>query len=208
MTSICRSATYEGVATPLFERSGPDVAFWALFGVFALGEAATRIRSLARPDGRKAARGNQVVVVLAVVGSILGGLGLASWDATAITTGQWPLFVVGLISMAAGIVLRQLSIATLGRSFTSDIRLHTQQTVVDSGPYHWLRHPSYSGLIMFFIGFGFAMTNWMALIVLATVPTSALIARVLEEEKVLIGGLGDDYRRYAAGRKRLFPHLW
>ena len=196
------------MTTPLFEQSGTNVAFWGLFGVFAVGEAVMRVRSLANRSGTRADRWSQVLVVIGVVGGILAGFGFASWQAAAITAWQWPLFAAGLIVMAAGIFVRQWAIFTLGRFFTGDIRVHAQQTVVDRGPYRWVRHPSYSGLIIFCCGVGLALTNWMSLLVLAVLPTAVLVVRIRIEEDALAGGLGEAYRRYAAPRKRLFPGVW
>jgi protein-S-isoprenylcysteine O-methyltransferase len=67
--------------------------------------------------------------------------------------------------MAAGLVIRQWAIIALGRFFTVDIRVHSDQTVIDvrvhsdqtvidTGPYRWVRHPSYTGMITFFLGVG------------------------------------------------------
>ena len=80
--------------------------------------------------------------------------------------------------MATGIAIRQWAIFVLGRFFTADVRVHAQQTVVDRGPYRWVRHPSYSGMIVFCVGLGLALTNWLSLVVLALVPTVGLIVRI------------------------------
>jgi hypothetical protein len=47
----------------------------------------------------------------------------------AIHDGRWPLFVAGVVLMAAGIALRQWSVTLLGRFFTTYVRLHEGQTV-------------------------------------------------------------------------------
>ena len=57
-----------------------------------------------------------------------------------------------LVLMCAGIAIRQWSVALLGEFFTIDVRVHRDQTVVERGPYRWVRHPSYTGLIMTFVG--------------------------------------------------------
>src|SRR4029077_5162934 len=108
----------------------------------------------------------------------------------------------------SGCVHRQWSIFTLGRFFTADVRLRPGQTVVERGPYRWVRHPSYSGLVLFFIGMGLALGNYLALAVLAIVPAAGLIPRIHAEERVLLQGLGDPYRQFAASRSRLFPRIW
>src|SRR5215471_8305672 len=55
-----------------------------------------RMRSRPNPGGTGANQLSQVVVVSAVVGSLLAGLGLATKRAAPITAWQWPLFVAGL----------------------------------------------------------------------------------------------------------------
>jgi protein-S-isoprenylcysteine O-methyltransferase Ste14 len=118
------------------------------------------------------------------------------------------VFSVGLVFMAFGIYVRQWAIVALGRFFTADLRVQVDQPVIDTGPYRWVRHPSYSGLIVFFVGFGLALTNWLSLLISAVVPTIGLVTRVFAEEHSLLAGLGVPYRRYAATRKRLFPKVW
>src|SRR4029453_12258605 len=142
------------------------------------------------------------------IGGMLGGIELANRDVGSIAYARWPLFVVGLVLMATGIYIRQWAIFTLGRFFTADVRVHPQQTVVERGPYRWVRHPSYSGLIIFLLGLGLALTNWMSLLVLVAVPTAGLVIRIRSEERALLAGLGEPYRRYAAVHQRLFPGVW
>ncbi len=120
------------------------------------------------------------------------------------------VFVSGMVLMWMwiGIVIRQWSITLLGRFFTVDVRVQSDQTVIDQGPYRWVRHPSYSGLVITFVGMGLALGNWLSLVVLALVPTGGLVVRIHVEERTLLDALGEPYRRFAAGRQRLFPGLW
>ena len=72
--------------------------------MFAIGEAAMRVRSHLNRSGTRADRLSQVVVVVGVVGSLLAGFGFGSTRATAITAWQWPLFVAGLLLVMTGIL--------------------------------------------------------------------------------------------------------
>jgi protein-S-isoprenylcysteine O-methyltransferase Ste14 len=128
--------------------------------------------------------------------------------AASIGAGRWPLFVLGLVLMAAGVFVRQWAILVLGRFFTVDVRVHPNQAVVDRGPYRWAHHPSHSGLIIFFIGVGLALSKWASLIVLALIPTIGLLVRIRSEERALLAALGEDYGRYASTRRRLFLGIW
>lgn len=80
--------------------------------------------------------------------------------------------------------------------------------VVRGGPYRWMRHPSYSGLILILIGLGLALGNWAGLAIALVVPIPALVNRIRVEERALLDGLGDPYRRFAASRARLLPGVW
>ncbi len=194
--------------TPLWQESGTAVAFWVLFGLFAVGEGVMRVRSRVNRQGTASEPWSQVIVAVSIVGGLLGGLGAASVGSADLRAGRWPVFVMGLVLMALGIFVRQWSILTLGRFFTGDVRVSAQQPVIDSGPYRWVRHPSYSGLIIFFIGFALALTNFISLAILAIVPTIGLLARIHFEERALVASLGEPYRRYAATHKRLIPRVW
>ena len=47
-----------------------------------------------------------------------------------------------------------------------------------AGPYRWVRHPSYSGLLLIVTGFGLAVGNWLALAICAVLPLPALLRRI------------------------------
>ena len=194
--------------TPPYQQPVAHIAFWVLFGLFAVGEYAMRFRSGFNRGGNKVERWSLLVVLVTVIGGMLGGLSLAHWHAASDGGAGWPLFVVGLTLMAAGIVVRQWAIFVLGRFFTVDVCIHPGQTVVERGPYRWVRHPAYTGLVLFFVGVGLALSNWASLLVLALVPTLGLLVRIHSEERALLAGLGEDYRRYAATHSRLFPGIW
>jgi len=78
----------------------------------------------------------------------------------------WWLSWLGLALFVAGIVLRWYSIIHLGRFFTVDVSISAGHRVIDSGPYKLVRHPSYSGGLLAFIGFGLSLRNWAALLIL------------------------------------------
>jgi protein-S-isoprenylcysteine O-methyltransferase Ste14 len=196
------------VLKPPYQQPVAAAVFWALFVLFVLAEYVVRFRARRNRVGRPAERWSLAVVVATIAGALLVAVRLARWDATRIEAGRWFFFVLGLVLMATGTVIRQWAIAVLGRFFTVEVRVQPGQTVVDRGPYRWVRHPAYTGMIVFLVGVGFALTNWLSLIVLAVVPTAGLVVRIRSEESVLFAALGDDYRRYAAGRRRLFPGVW
>lgn len=186
-----------------------QIPFYAVVVLWVLLEVRVRVRSRLNRRGARVDHGSLVVVALAVYAGLFGGFELAHRvQSAAIADGRWVLFVVGMVLMCAGIAIRQWAVALLGGFFTVDVRVHAGQSVVERGPYRWVRHPSYTGLILTLVGFGLALGNWAALIVLAVLPTAGLVVRIRFEERALLDGLGEPYRRFAASRPHLFPGLW
>ena len=79
--------------------------------------------------------------------------------------------------------------------------------VVDSGPYAFVRHPMYSGAIVFFVGAALLLGSWWGVAMsLLFVVLFAIRAGI--EERTLTTGL-PDYADYAARvRYRLLPGVW
>jgi protein-S-isoprenylcysteine O-methyltransferase Ste14 len=198
------------LVTPLaYTDLGARIAFYITVGVFVLLEQRTRLRSLLNRHGSRSDQGSLLLVIASVTVGVVAAFLLASdIPGAAITPARWGVFSVGLVLMWAGIALRQWAITLLGRFFTVDVRVQADQTVIERGPYKWVRHPSYSGMVITFLGMGLALGNWLSLVVLALVPTAGLIFRIHVEERTLLNALGEPYRHYAASRRRLFPGLW
>ena len=187
---------------------GARIAVDAVLVVWMLLELRIRLRSHFNRQGARLDRGSLLVVVACIAAGIGGAFVLAdTLPAAAIAAGRW-LFVLGVVLMCVGIAIRQWAVVILGRFFTIDVRIHPGQTVVARGPYRWVRHPAYAGMIVTFVGIGLALGNWLALAVAAVVPTAGLVLRIRVEERALLDGLGEPYRRFAAGRPRLFPGVW
>ena len=116
--------------------------------------------------------------------------------------------VLGVVVMWVGLGVRVWAVAALGRSFRTTVEVDPGQPVVSSGPYRWIRHPSYTGLLLIVAGFGLALGNWLSFLACLVVPLPALLWRIRVEEAELTGVLGDAYRTYQARTTRLLPRLW
>jgi protein-S-isoprenylcysteine O-methyltransferase Ste14 len=109
--------------------------------------------------------------------------------------------------MVAGIAFRQWAIAVLGRFFSMAIKVQKDQTVVDTGPYRYMRHPSYTGLLIIFVGLGLALHSWGAVLVLALIFAIVWGYCIHVEERALISQLGEAYLAYSRRTKRLIPYV-
>lgn len=118
------------------------------------------------------------------------------------------LFWTGLTLMASGLALRFWAIRVLARFFTVDVNIQEGHELIRRGPYRRLRHPSYTGSLMTFLGFGLALGNlWSLLVVMAPV-TVAFVWRMRVEERVLAEAFPAQYPGYARQTKRLIPFVW
>jgi protein-S-isoprenylcysteine O-methyltransferase Ste14 len=123
--------------------------------------------------------------------------------------GQLPdwAFYPGIVLIMVGVIVRQWAIAVLGRFFSLMVRVAEDHKVVDKGPYRLVRHPSYTGVLVTFVGLGLAVQSWAALVGLLLVFGLAYGYRMRVEEKTLSRELGPDYVGYMKRTKRLLPYL-
>jgi protein-S-isoprenylcysteine O-methyltransferase Ste14 len=153
-------------------------------------------------------RGTLLLLWVVIVGALTAG----NWFAAASEVGylahaQW-LRLVALGMLVAGLVLRWSAVLSLGSAFSSNVAIRASQTVRKTGLYRWMRHPSYSGLILLFLAAGLHTRNWIAFLMI-TVPTTAmLLYRIHVEEIALREHFGAEYIGYSEKTKRLVPWLY
>jgi protein-S-isoprenylcysteine O-methyltransferase Ste14 len=117
------------------------------------------------------------------------------------------IFFGGIVLMWVGIVFRYYAMRVLGRYFTFDVAVHGGQTVVEAGPYRYIRHPSYTGAMITLIGFGLALGNWVGLLALIACGAIGYAYRIQVEESALVAALGEPYRDYMSRTQRLVPFV-
>jgi len=120
---------------------------------------------------------------------------------------QLPLFVIGVLMIFLGSVLRRYCWRTLGEYFTGDVRARPDQPVISSGPYRLVRHPSYTAGMMMFIGIGLALGSWLSLALLTIATIATYSYRVAVEERALLDTIGEPYDAYMKERKRFIPYV-
>ena len=118
-----------------------------------------------------------------------------------------PLFAVGVTLLLLGSLLRRYCWRTLGEHFTGDVRAHVDQPVIRTGPYRLVRHPSYTGGMMMFIGIGLALGNIPGSLLLTLMTIVAYGYRVAVEERALLEAIGEPYRSYMTECKRFIPFI-
>ena len=119
-----------------------------------------------------------------------------------------PLHYSGAVLIVAGLVIRWTAIRTLGRFFTVKVTLREGHRVVRDGLYRYVRHPSYSGALLSFVGLAVSFASWATFVVILVPVFTAMAYRIHVEEAVLVQGLGEDYRQYQRTTARLIPGVY
>ena len=153
-------------------------------------------------------RGTLNLLIVAIFSALAFGIWLAYRDDGQLATRNEPLLWSGMATMVAGLLLRWWSVRTLAQYFTVDIAIQPDQELIRRGPYRLLRHPSYTGALLTVVGFGIALGQPLAALVVILPITAAFLWRIRIEEQMLAQGFPGAYPAYARQTKRLIPFLW
>lgn len=178
--------------------------------IWRVMEASVDIRTFKRlrAGARRQDKGSHAFLIcLVALGILLGTLLAIKVPATTITSARTFLFWLGILLINAGVAFRLYAIHVLGAFFTTAVAVAPEQTVIETGPYRLIRHPSYTGLLITMLGLGLSYTNWLSLLVIVGCALIGLSYRIHVEEHVLKAHMGQRYQEYMRRTKRLIPFV-
>jgi protein-S-isoprenylcysteine O-methyltransferase len=178
--------------------------YWTWVGTEVLLQVAMRTR---RSSGVVKDRGSLLILLTAIFASIWAALDFAARHPGMLFGGAW-LRIAGLALLAIGLVFRWSAVLSLGRSFSTNVAIHRTQTLRTSGLYRWVRHPSYSAMLVIFAAIGIYERNVVSLAILLVFPTIALLYRIHVEERALTEAFGSGYIDYSRRTSRLVPGIY
>ena len=186
-------------------------AFLAICSVLALAAIASIDPDLARERRRPGPGGFDrasppLIGLLLLATAVIASLDVGRLSGS--DTVPLPLRVAGLACFGLGMALSVWSMA-VNRFFSSVVRIQSERGhhLITAGPYRWVRHPGYAGMLLACLGAPLGIGSWYGLI-----PAAGCAAMVLRraalEDPFLIEKL-DGYAAYAARvRYRLLPGVW
>ncbi len=110
----------------------------------------------------------------------------------------------GFLFLCFGIILHGWSRSTR-REMASSWDMSNSHMLVKSGPYRFIRHPSYTSYIICFIGIVMMIPSILTSLSLIGIPGYYFVAK--SEECLLIDHFGDEYQSYMKGTGMFFPKL-
>jgi protein-S-isoprenylcysteine O-methyltransferase Ste14 len=175
--------------------------------LFALSGVALFSRGNLSPGEREDRANRWVIAAFALIGLLAAYLpaytdrkGFWALDGDAI---RW----LGVVLFAAGGALRLWPVFVLGHRFSGLVAIQPGHTLVTSGVYGIVRHPSYLGLLISSLGWALAFRAGVG-VLLTALLIPPLLARIRAEEKLLRARFGGEYDAYCARTSRLIPGLY
>jgi protein-S-isoprenylcysteine O-methyltransferase Ste14 len=158
--------------------------------------------------GKKEDRSNRWIFVpvfvlslgMAVLPAYLDGRNL--WTADEAVT---PYVGLALLTLGGG--LRLAAVFVLGRRFTGLVAIQEEHRLQTGGLYRHIRHPSYTGMLLYMAGYVMVFRCWLGLLLVAG-TLAVLLARMNAEEALLESEFGAEYRSYRRRTWRLVPWVY
>ncbi len=94
----------------------------------------------------------------------------------------------------------------LGGYWSARVTLKENHKLIQTGPYKYVRHPIYTGMIFAVVGTAITVGKWRGVLALV-ILTLACVRKLLIEEKYLLGHLGKEYKDYRQGTRALVPFI-
>jgi protein-S-isoprenylcysteine O-methyltransferase Ste14 len=113
-------------------------------------------------------------------------------------------FWIGFALVVPGLGFSVLARVWLGGNWSGTVTLKQDHELIRSGPYRWVRHPIYTGLLLALLGSVIAAGEWRGLAGLALIAVS-LLHKINVEERFMIEQFGSAYERYRAEVPALIP---
>ena len=116
--------------------------------------------------------------------------------------------ISGIALLAFGTSFRIWAIRILDRAFSATVQIKKGQQLVTTGPYRWLRHPSYTGAWLAMIGAALLMHSYLGLVLMGPGMLLVYMRRIAVEERTLENAFGTNYLAMRMSTDRLVPCVW
>jgi protein-S-isoprenylcysteine O-methyltransferase Ste14 len=166
---------------------------------------ATRTR---HSTGNVRDRGTMILLWVALCTSITAGIWFSEVRGSNLPGGAHWLKIAAMAIIVGGLVLRWTAVISLGKSFSSNVAIHATQKVLKTGLYRWMRHPSYTGLLLCILAVALHTRNWISFLIILIPSSAAILYRIHVEEIALREHFGTEYIDYSRETRRLIPGIY
>ncbi len=187
-------------------------SFAALSAILLASEIALALAKRSKLPGSRGAAGRDRWTLPLLWTVIFSGIFTGFFLRGALPQGRIPhpeiVYLTGLFLFVVGLIIRWIAIVHLGRFFTVNVAIAEDHELIQTGPYRYVRHPSYTGTLLIFLGFGLCTLNYFSLAAVFLPITAAFIWRMNVEEHALRDAFGERYRDYSSHTRRILPLVY
>ena len=145
-----------------------------------------------------------LLIGIRLAGAVLLVAGISAFRRPSAVPEVWQWAGVGVFGISAGLLCWMF--VTLGKNLTDTVVTRKAAVLVVNGPYRYIRHPMYTGLLGAGMGLAAARGSWE--IAVSTVVLFTLLAvRSRTEEKFLVARFGEAYIQYMQRVARFWPQI-
>lgn len=120
------------------------------------------------------------------------------------TTLRW----VGLGLFSFSLFLRIEAIRAQGRQFSYAVAIQDGHQLTLQGPYRWIRHPAYLGVIGMFCGISWVFARFQLGLLMSLLIWLWMESRIRDEERLLLEEFGNAYANYRQKTAKLVPLVY
>ncbi|HUE05561.1 MAG TPA: isoprenylcysteine carboxylmethyltransferase family protein [Bryobacteraceae bacterium] len=174
--------------------------FWVAFYIYWLVSAKNAKRNV-RPNRAHAAYRILIIVIILPI-----FFAVRRFEPFVIAIPNPPLGMCGLILCALGLSLAVWARKYLGKNWGMPMSVKEDPELVTTGPYRYVRHPIYSGILLAMLGSALVSgVPWLVVFVCYGIYF-AISARA--EERLILREFPQEYPKYRAATKAIIPFVW
>jgi protein-S-isoprenylcysteine O-methyltransferase Ste14 len=121
---------------------------------------------------------------------------------------HWSTLAAGVGLALASFFIRRRAIAALGRFWSLHVEIRENHEFVRSGPFRWMRHPTYFTMILELASGALMFEAWWTALAVTLLFIPSLVLRLRLEETALVEKFGLAYRQYQQTTPALIPYKW
>jgi protein-S-isoprenylcysteine O-methyltransferase Ste14 len=184
------------------------IIFYSVYSVWFMSELLlNRLRRSAISDKRHVDKNTLLILWIVIIVAMFLGM-VVKLNSSFPIAHEGLINYSGLAIIIAGMIIRLMAVRQLGRYFTVDVTIRSGHQIMTGGLYKYVRHPSYSGSLLSFVGYGISLNNYVSLAIVFIPVFLSFLYRMHVEEKALIDQFGQAYNDYKTSTKRLIPLLY
>ena len=181
------------------------LCWFAFAGIFLL-----RKRAKAPPEQKRDSKSIVGLILQALSFGVVGLFHRAPF--TPISSGSRAVAVslslAAILAALVSISIVRAAVKTLGKEWSVTARVVEGHKLATEGPYRFVRHPIYSGMLGMLLATGLVISDWLALIGAIMIYFIGTVIRIRSEERLLQEALGPEFESYARSAPALVPGLY